>query len=126
MKKRIICGLMLVVAVIHLLPFSGFLGTAQLASLYGIDVQDHNLAILMQHRAMLFTILGALFAYAAFRPALQPVAFLAAFLSIGSFFYLAFSIGDFNSSIRKVVIADIVAAFALTVAVTLFFLDRRA
>lgn len=126
MQGRVISGLILVVAVIHLLPISGFFGNAQLASLYGVDLQDHNLEILMRHRAILFAILGGFFAYAAFRPILQPIAFIAAFLSISTFFFLAFSIGSFNDSIRKVVIADVVAASALALAIILYYRQRDA
>jgi hypothetical protein len=124
MNERIITGLMLIVAVIHLLPISGFFGIDRLSSLYGIDITDGNLEILMRHRAMLFGILGGFIAYAAFNPVMQPVAFVAAFISIASFFFLSFSVGDFNDSIRKVVIADIVATVALVGAIVLFIAPR--
>ncbi|MGB8222481.1 MAG: hypothetical protein WCF10_07830, partial [Polyangiales bacterium] len=89
MIARTITGLMLVVAVIHLVPIRGFFGAAQLEALYGIEVRDPNLVILMRHRAVLFGILGSFFVYAAFVPAVQPIAFLAASVSIASFFILA-------------------------------------
>jgi hypothetical protein len=93
MIERTITGLMLVVAVIHLIPISGFFGAAQLEALYGIEVSDPNLAILMRHRAVLFGILGTFFAYAAFVPAVQPIAFVAASVSIASFFFFGFCCG---------------------------------
>ena len=40
MVERAISGLMLVVAVIHLLPITGFFGVDRLASLYGIEITD--------------------------------------------------------------------------------------
>ncbi len=120
MNERIITGLMLVVAVIHLLPISGFFGVEQLASLYEIKIADGNLEILMRHRAILFGILGGFLAYAAFTPAIQPIAFLAAFISVASFFFLSFSVGEFNDAIRKVVIADIVASVSLLGAIVLY------
>ena len=120
MAERVITGLMLVVAVIHLLPVSGFLGTGRLASLYGIEITDENLQILMRHRAILFGILGAFFAYAAFRPTLQPIAFAAAFVSLATFFYLALSAGDFNDAIRRVVWADVLASVCLFGAIVLY------
>lgn len=86
MSERIITAAMLVVAIIHLLPVSGFVGVEQLTSLYKVDIVEPNLEILMRHRAVLFGILGVFFAYAAFTPAMQPVAFTAGFLSISSFF----------------------------------------
>ena len=120
MLERIITGLLLVVAAIHLVPITGFFGADRLTSLYGIDVTSADLEILMRHRAVLFGILGVFFAYAAFRPALQPVAFVAAFATIASFFYLAFSVGDFVEAIRKIVVGDVVAAVALLGAVILY------
>ncbi len=120
MYERIITGLMLVVAVIHLLPISGFFGVEQLASLYEIKITDGNLEILMRHRAILFGILGGFLAYAAFTPAIQPIAFLAAFISVASFFFLSFSVGEINDAIRKVVIADIVASVSLLGAIVLY------
>lgn len=121
MYERIITGLMLIVALIHLIPISGFLGVERLASLYEIEIADGNMEILMRHRAILFGILGGFIAYAAFRPTIQPIAFVAAFISIASFFYLSFSVGEFNVAIRKIVIADIVASVCLFGAIVLYF-----
>ena len=125
MYERIITGLMLVVAVVHLLPISGIFGVEQLASLYEIKITDGNLEILMRHRAILFGILGGFLAYAAFTPAIQPIAFLAAFISVASFFFLAFSVGEFNDAIRKVVIADIVASVSLLGAIVLYVVKNN-
>jgi len=126
LHERLISGFLLVVAGIHLLPISGFFGVGQLASLYKVQITDGNLEILMRHRAMLFGILGLFLAYAAFRPALQPIAFVAAFLSLASFLYLSISIGDFNDAIRRVVIADVVASVSLLVSIGLYFAKSEA
>jgi len=125
MYEWVISGLMLVVAAIHLVPISGFFGADRLASLYGIEITNGNLEILMRHRAVLFGILGAFFAYAAFTPAVQPIAFAAAFASLASFFYLAFTVGKFSDSIRKIVIGDVVAAVCLLGAVVLYVLKSE-
>ncbi len=42
----------------------------------------------MRHRAVLLGFLGLFFLFAAFRPALQTVAFLAGFVSVVSFLWL--------------------------------------
>jgi len=68
MYERAITGLMLVVALIHLLPISGFFGVERLTSLYDVEISGANMEILMRHRAILFGILGGFLAYAAFRP----------------------------------------------------------
>ncbi len=74
----------------------------------------------MRHRAVLFGLLGAFMIYAAFRPALQPLAFIAGFFSMLSF--VALGIGDYNALIRKVVIADVVGSVALMLAAALFLI----
>ncbi len=119
--EKTITGLMLIIGIIHLLPLSGVISSSRLESLYGVSIQDNNLEILMRHRAVLFGILGSFFVYAAFKPSVQPLAFVAAFLSIASFFWLSASVGEFNASIRKVVIADVVAALSLVGAVALHY-----
>ncbi len=126
MYERLITGLILVAAVIHLLPLSGFFGADRLAALYSIEVDNNNLEILMRHRAVLFALLGAFLAYAAFTPALQPLALVAGFISVLSFFYLAWAVGDFNAAIRKVVIADVIAFAALVAALILYLFRRNA
>jgi hypothetical protein len=120
MIDNVIAGLILVVAAIHLVPITGLFGAERLSALYGIEVTDTNLEILMRHRAVLFGILGTFFAYAAFVPAVQPLAFIAASASLSSFFYLAFTVGDYGPPIRKIVIGDLVAAVCLLAAIALY------
>ena len=121
MAEKAITLLLIIVALIHIIPISGFAGVARLESLYGIPVAGNTMEILMRHRAVLFGILGVFFAYAAFTPSVQPMAFLAAFATLASFFYLAISVGEYNAAIRKIVIGDIVAAISLIGAVILYY-----
>ena len=123
--QRLIAALLVVVGVIHLLPLSGVLGPARLGVLYGLAFDDPNLAILMRHRAVLFGLLGAFLVYAAFRPVLQPLAFIAGFISVGSFLWLAWSTPGYNASIGRVVAADWVALACLLVATAAFFQGAR-
>ncbi len=112
---RLVSAMLVVVAIIHLLPVSGVLGGARLAGLYGIAVDDPNLAILMRHRAVLFGLLGLFILYAAFRPELQVLAFVAGFVSVLSFIYLAWATGGYNPQIGRVFSADVVALVCLTI-----------
>ncbi len=121
MTEKLITALMLIVAIIHIVPIAGVSGVAKLELLYGTVISGNELEILMRHRAVLFGILGVFFAYAAFSPSLQPIAFLAAFASISSFFYLSFSVGNYNQAIQKIVLGDIIAAISLFIAVVLFY-----
>ena len=115
--QALVSAMLVVVAIIHLLPLLGVLGATQLASLYGLDFSDPNLAILMRHRAVLFGLMGAFFLYAAFKPALQPIAFVAGFVSIVSFLVLAWMTGDYNPQVARICTGDLVALVALVVAV---------
>ncbi|MEM7348937.1 MAG: phosphopantetheine adenylyltransferase [Chloroflexota bacterium] len=114
--------LLLIVSVIHLLPLIGVLGEKQLASLYDLPFEEPNLAILMRHRAVLFGLLGVFFLYAAFWPVMQPLAFIAGFVSVVSFLGLAWQVGGYNKAIRKVVIADVIALICLLGATGLYLL----
>lgn len=113
---KVIGSLLVLVGIIHLLPVTGVMGVERLAALYGISLGDPNLEILMRHRAMLFGLLGVLLIYAAFQPTLQWLAIAAGMISVVSFIVLALAVGDYNLSLRKVVIADIVAIVALLAA----------
>jgi hypothetical protein len=74
---------------VHLAPVLGILGSARLEALYGLRIEDPGLLLLMRHRALLFGLLGALLVAAAFRPAWQGLALLAAGGSVLGFVLLA-------------------------------------
>ena len=113
--RYITTAALLVVAIIHLLPLVGALGGGRLSTLYGVAVTEPNLAILMRHRAVLFGLLGVFLLFAAFRPALQPMAFVAGFVSVVSFLVLAGTVGGYNGQVARVVLADWVALVCLIV-----------
>ena len=87
--RYVVAAMLVIVGVIHLLPLSGALGAERLAALYGVSLSDPNLVILMRHRAVLFGLLGLFFIFAAFRRSMQPAAFIASFVSVLSFLFLA-------------------------------------
>jgi len=107
--------MLVVVGVIHLLPLSGVLGSERLAALYGLSFNEPSLAILMRHRAVLFGLLGLFLCFAAFRPAWQTIAFVAGFVSVISFLWLAWAVGGYNASLARVVVADVVALACLVI-----------
>lgn len=79
----------------------------------------------MRHRAVLFGLLGLFLVYAAFQPSLQPLAIIAGLVSVVSFIAIAWSVGGYNDSVRKVVIADIIAIVALIVAGAIHVVSRN-
>ena len=113
--RYLISAMLVIVAIIHLLPLSGVIGSERLASLYGISLDEPNIAILMRHRAVLFGLLGSFMLFAAFRPSFQVAAFVIGFVSVVSFLWLASSTGGYNASIGRVFAADVVALVCLIV-----------
>jgi hypothetical protein len=63
----------------------------------------------MRHRAVLFGLLAAFLAYAAFHRHLHSLALIAAAVSVVAFLALAISVGNYNSALSTVVKADILA-----------------
>ena len=123
--RKLIALLLIIVGIIHLLPVSGVLGAERLSALYGLSFQEPNLTILMRHRAVLFGLLGAFLIYAAFKPTVQPLAFIAGFVSVASFIGLASLEGEYNDALRRVYIADLIAIGCLAVATILHYIVQR-
>jgi hypothetical protein len=125
--RYVIMTMFIIVAIIHLLPLSGVLGAQQLATLYGMTLDDPNLLILLRHRAVLFGLLGCFFLYAAFVPAVQNLALIAGFISVVSFLWIAWSAGVYNPQLARVFTADVIALVCLVIAFmsrTFFGLQR--
>lgn len=118
--RYLISAMLIVTAIVHLLPLAGVLGHERLTALYGLSFNEPNLTILMRHRSVLFGLLGLLLFFAAFQPSLQPLAFIAGFISVISFLWLAWSVGGYNSQISRVFMADIVALVCLIVGVVAY------
>jgi hypothetical protein len=104
---------LLVSSLIHLLPLPGVMGTAALARLYGIDVVDPNTSILLQHRALLFGMLGVLMLVAIAVPSLRVTVLAVALFSAASFILVALRVGGYNTAVARVVSADVVASVLL-------------
>lgn len=107
---------LIVVGLIHLLPLSGVLGVERLQALYALAWQDEGLTLLLRHRAVLFGLLGALLIASAWVPALRAAALWAGWISVLSFLWLALDVGTLNPAMMRVVIADLVAVVALSIA----------
>jgi len=111
----IISVALIIAGIIHLIPVSGVLGAERLTDLYGIQLTDPNLIVLMRHRAVLFGLLGLFLIFAAFVPQYQMIALIAGLISACSFLYLAWPVSDYSDSIGRVFVADVVAIVSLVV-----------
>ncbi len=120
MSAKIVSALLIIIGIIHLLPTIGVVGVDRLNYLYAVNIDGNDIEILMRHRAVLFGLLGGFFCYAAFKPAYQAAALVLAGVSIVSFLILAFTVGDFNAALKKVVTADIIALSCWIAAILLY------
>ena len=108
--------ILILVGIIHILPAKGVLGSAHLASLYGIAPPTSDLELLLRHRAILFALLGVFLIFAAFNKSQQPIAVAAGIISTASFIFLSWSIDKPNPLISRVVLVDWVATISLIIA----------
>jgi len=106
---------LVLVAVIHLLPVPGVLGAEMLHRLYGLPVDNPDLALLLRHRAVLFGLLGVSMVASVAWPAWRPAAYCAAFVSVISFLVLAALENPAQPAIHRVVIADLIALVLLVI-----------
>ncbi len=108
--------LVLVAAAINLAPVLGAFAPARMPAAYGVNLEDPNLQILMRHRAVLFGLVGGLLLAAAFHPPLRTLGYLAGFASMLSFLVIVWQVGECNTELRRVALADVVGLVALAAA----------
>lgn len=106
-----------VAAIIHFLPVSGVMGKAALERLYGVAINEPNLLIAMQHRALLFGLLGVLFIVAMLKTDIRLLAMCFGLVSTVGFVAVAWQVGDYNPLIARVVKADLIVIVALLIGV---------
>lgn len=111
--KHVSVVALLIAGLVHLLPVPGVLGAPALARLYGVEVADPNTAILLQHRALLFGVLGVLMLRAIAVPSLRMPVLVVALCSAASFVVVALWVGGYNAAIARVMAADVVASIFL-------------
>jgi hypothetical protein len=114
-----------VVSLIHLLPLVGVTGPAALEKAYGIPVESPDLQLLLQHRAVLFGLLGVACAIAVFNAPWRPAVLCAALISTCSFMLLAWLAPSYNGAIARVVAFDIVAIAMLLLASAVFMWQEQ-
>jgi hypothetical protein len=99
-------------ALIHLAPLPGLLSSTVLQRLYGLDIVEPDLLLLMRHRALLFGLLGAGLLLAIRLTSWRRPMWLAGVISAGGFLLLALG-GTYNAALQRVIVGDIVAVLAL-------------
>jgi hypothetical protein len=105
--------LVLVAAAINLAPLLGAFAPQRMTALYGVNLDDPNLQILMRHRAVLFGLVGGLLVAAAFHPPLRTLGYAAGFASMLSFLLIAWLVGGYSAEIQRVILLDVIGIAAL-------------
>lgn len=123
--RFVVPAVLVVVATIHALPVIGVLGPGNLSQLYGVPVTGGSLELVLRHRAVLFGLLAAFLAYAAFRPELHRLALVAGVVSVVSFLVLAALVSSYSQPLATVVRVDWAALALLTTGVAAHFLAAR-
>lgn len=104
---------LLLAGLLNALPALGLLGQTQLRALYGLEVTDPSLRILLRHRALLFGLLGGAMIAAAFVPAWRAPLAGAGLLSMLGYVVIAGLEGGGNAALLRVAWADVVASLVL-------------
>jgi hypothetical protein len=123
--RFVVPAVLLLVAAIHALPLVGVLGASRLSQLYGFPVTEGSLELVLRHRAVLFGLLAAFLAYAAFKPELHRLGLVAGFVSVAAFLVLAAMVGSYNNALATVVRADWAALVLLGVGAVAHLFARR-
>lgn len=108
--------LILIPGLINFVPIIGLAGQRRLESLYQTCFQDPTTRLLMQHRALLFGLIGGFMIYAAFLPSLWTTAIVMGLASMLGFLILARREAVANPAIRKIALADILGSVLLVAA----------
>jgi hypothetical protein len=102
-------------ALIHLAPLPGLFGAAALQRLYGLEIGDADLLLLLRHRALLFGLLGlGLLGAIRFEAWRRPL-WLAGMISAAGFIVLSLG-ADHRVAIERIVLGDVIAVIGLLLA----------
>ena len=125
LSERVAQGLLVVVGLVNLLPLLGVLGATRLRQLYGVDIADSGVVLLMRHRAVLLALIGAGLLVAAFRTDVRLLFILAALISKLAFLALWRTHAPVTSEIARVAWIDVAALAVLALVLLLMTLAHR-
>ncbi len=106
-------GGLAVAALIHLLPLPGVAGGLLLQSAYGLSEVDPPVALLLQHRALMFALFSLMLMAAMFQTALRNAAISLVLVSDLSFIVLCLMAAELNTELMRVAVADSISVVAL-------------
>ncbi len=115
---------LILVGRINFIPVLGIFSQQNIENAYSIKLASDDLAILMKHRALLFGIIGGFVLYSVFVPSYQTAAMVLVGISMIGFVVLVLQVGEYNQSIFKILIADLVGIVFLLLAVISRYINR--
>ncbi|MBX3245052.1 MAG: hypothetical protein KF685_11400 [Acidobacteria bacterium] len=124
MADKIASVLLAIVGIVNLLPSVALFDPAKTVRLYGVSLEGESITLLMQHRAVLLSIVGIALLTAAFKPDLRIFAVSLALISKITFIFLVFTTSGHTPEIRQVALIDIGAIALLLVALGIHFYSR--
>jgi hypothetical protein len=104
--ERFIQLALILTALTQLPPVIGVVGPEALTKLYGINVADPGLMLLLRHRAVMFAIVAVPLLIAVVMPAWRVPALCAALLSVASFIALAPAADSLSLPVQRVLRVD--------------------
>ena len=120
MNETLVRVLLVAVGLVHLLPGVVACSARRIEQVYGVASDGPDLRIVLQHRGVLLTLVGAGLVAAAALPAVRGAAVVAALVSMLTFMALVLTTRGAGAALRKVMWVDLVATVALApVALTL-------
>lgn len=119
-SQRFVQVTLLISGIIHVMPLIGLGGSDALARLYGLDLEDPSLLLLLQHRALMFGLLAVPMFVAIFRTDWQWPALWLALLSAGGFVILRHCVADdLPERLQRVYLVDLGLLVPLVIALGL-------
>jgi len=106
-------GLFAIAGLINFLPLMGLLGAKRLEAMYGVPMERPDLQVLMQHRAVLFGVVGGAQLWALRAVELRPFTAIIGGISMLAYLVLAVAKGQTEPPLRKILIAGIIGIAAL-------------
>ena len=112
--------LLFIVGVINLAPATLAFFPEKISDSYGVEVSNVDLELLLRHRAVLFGIVGGLMIYSSLTRRYYLVSTIIGLVSMVSFIFLYFSIGEVNKELERVMKIDVIAVALLVVGGSLY------
>lgn len=117
-SRFIVPVLLFLVGILNLTPAIVFFDPTRTSSLYGIQIAEDDLGVIVRHRAVLLGLLGAAMIYAAFQRTFVVPAITAAFLGKLAFLYSIWTTAN-TIELDRVAMFDIGAMVVLIIALVL-------